>query len=227
MNRTAWPARMGQALKIRYFVDLSEVFAAGYKLEDLTLTMGYNQDNAAKPPVLMGSPVKNLYFVEIDFTGAAIYPGGQSQHSKEVQFRLALPHDAKADAWNPLNDPSYSGLQPGGDPMVTGKIPVMEKGVWVSGTSPEGTPVLHRAKPRDRSISWNANRMELAFAWPRGETFRVEVRTPAGRLLARSQGRALDGRTNISLRALPAGLALVSISGDGSSWFRCAISVLP
>ena len=175
----------------------------------------------------MGSPVENLYFVEIDFTGATIYPGGQSQHSKEVQFRLALPHDAKADAWNPQNDPSYSGLQPGGDPIVTGKIPVMEKGVRVAGTAPEGTPVQQRARPRDRSMSWNANRMELAFAWTQGETFRIEVRTPAGRLLASSQGRAVDGRTNIILRALPAGLALVSITGDNAPLSHGVISILP
>ena len=228
MNRTAWPARMGQALKIHYFVDLSEVFAAGYKLEDLTLTMGYNQDSAAKPPVLKGSAVKNLYYVEIDFAGATIYPGGQSQHSKEVQFRLALPHDAKADAWNAQNDPSYAGLQPGGDPVVTGKIPVMEKGVWVAGTAPEGAPVRPRATPGGLSLSWTANSGELAFSWPPGQSYRVEVRTPAGRLLALAQDRPSDGRASILLRDLPAGLALVSISGDdGSPVFRKAISILP
>lgn len=51
-NKTAWPARMGDRLTIRYYVDLSEVFAAGYALGDLKLTMGYNQDNSAQPPML-------------------------------------------------------------------------------------------------------------------------------------------------------------------------------
>jgi hypothetical protein len=140
---------------------------------------------------------------------------------------LALPHDAKAGAWSSQNDPSYAGLQPGGDAVVTGKIPVLEKGVKVAGTAPEGAPVLRRANPRDRSVSWTGNRAELAFAWPQGETFRVEVRTPAGRLLAQTEGRAADRRTSITLRALPAGLALVSISGDSSPLFRGAISILP
>lgn len=228
MNRTAWPARMGEALKIQYFVDLSEVFAAGYKLQDLTLTMGYNQDNAAKPPVLKGADAAGkIFFVEIDFTGATIYPGGQSQHSKEVQFRLALPHDAKAGAWDPLNDPSYAGLEPGGEPVVTGKIPVMEKGVKVSGIVPESAPVLGRAFTRGRSLSWNPNRRELAFAWPQGESYRVEVRTPGGRVLTRAEGRAAEGRTGITLPYLRAGLAVVSISGGGSALFQGVISILP
>ncbi|HLP41172.1 MAG TPA: glycoside hydrolase family 9 protein, partial [Fibrobacteria bacterium] len=228
MNRTAWPARMGEALKIQYYVDLSEMFAAGYKLGDLTVTMGYNQDNSAKAPVLKeANAAKNLYYVEIDFTGATIFPGGQSQHSKEIQFRLALPHDAKAGAWNPQNDPSYGGLQPGGEPIANGKIVVLEKGVLVSGVTPDGAPVLTRVLSPRKELTWSASRGDLAFAWPRGKAYRVEMRTPAGRLLAEAAGRAEAGIARIALRGLPAGLALVSVSDGRVAVFRGVLSVLP
>jgi endoglucanase len=216
LNRTAWPARMGEGLRMHYFVDLSEVFAAGYKLEDLALTMGYNQDNSAKPPALkLGNAAKHQYYVEIDFTGAKIFPGGQSQHSKEVQFRLALPHDAKPGAWDASNDPSYAGLQPGGDPVQTGKISVWEKGTRVSGTEPEGTPVLPRAGSRQQGLLWSPNPGELSFAWARGEAYRLTVHAPSGRVLIRSEGRADGERVRLALRNLPAGLALATVSGGG------------
>lgn len=228
MNRTAWPARMGEALKMQYFVDLSEMFAAGYKLENLTVTLGYNQDNAAKPPVLkVSNAAKNLYYVEIDFTGATIYPGGQSQHSKEVQFRLALPHDAKAGAWNPQNDPSYGGLQAGGESIANGKIVVFEKGVHVAGVGPDGVPARTRALSPRKELTWSASRGDLAFAWPQDKAYRVEVRTPTGRLLAEAVGRAEAGTARIALRGLPAGLALVSVSDDRAAVFHGVLSVLP
>jgi hypothetical protein len=212
---------------MRYFVDLSETFAAGYKLEDLTLTMGYNQDNSAKTPVLkLGNAAKNQYYVEIDFSGAKIFPGGQSQHSKEVQFRLALPHDAKAGAWDPSNDPSYAGLQPGGDPVMTGKISVWEKGVRVSGAEPEGTPVLRRIGAEQRGLLWAANPGELSFAWARGEAYRLTVHAPSGRVLFQSEGRADRERVRLALRNLPPGLALATVSGGGIV-LRGTISKLP
>ncbi len=151
LNKTAWPARMGMPLKIRYFVDLTEVFAAGYKLEDVTLRMGYNQDSSAKAPVLLPAVAgKNLFMVEIDFSGAKIYPGGQSQHSKEVQFRIGLPAEAKAGAWDPSNDPSYLGLKVGGtEAAVNLKMAAYESGRRVFGEDPEGTFIYQGLKRRE------------------------------------------------------------------------------
>jgi endoglucanase len=151
LNKTAWPARMGNRLMMRYFVNLSEAFAAGYTLDQITVTMGYNQDNSAKGFALKPANAANHeYMVEIDFEGAKIYPGGQSQHSKEVQFRIGLPHDAKAGAWDPNNDPSFLGLQTGGtEASVNNKMSLYENGNRVFGGEPAGTSIFQGAKRRE------------------------------------------------------------------------------
>jgi hypothetical protein len=228
MNKTAWPARMGDKLKIRYYVDLGEAFEAGYKLEDFTLTMGYNQDNSAKPPTLVaGDPSRHLYFVEIDFAGARIYPGGQSHFSKEVQFRLALPHDAKDGAWNPANDPSYDGLQPGGDPVKTGRITIYENNVLVSGKEAVAGIALRGGGRVAAGLSWAPGRRELSFAWPAGRAYRLTVRLPDGRLAARAEGRAGTGPVRLSLPGLPPGLATVTLSGEGLPGRGASVLVHP
>ncbi len=228
MNKTAWPARMGDHLKIRYYVDLSEVFAAGYTLKDITLTMGYNQDNSAQPPVLeTADAAKNLYDVLIDFTGALIYPGGQSEYSKEVQFRLSLPADAKAGAWDPTNDPSYAGLQAGGDLVVTGKIPVFDHDVLVAGSIPAGAPVI-RPLSSASSLAWSASRGEFTFAWPQGQAYRLVVRSPLGRVLAQAEGVGGSGASRVALHGQPPGLGLFILSGtNGSPIRRGTIAITP
>ena len=44
-----------------------------------------------------------------------IYPGGQSNYRKEVQFRIA-----SSGAWDPTNDWSYTGVSttPGSTPVL-------------------------------------------------------------------------------------------------------------
>jgi hypothetical protein len=228
MNKTAWPARMGDKLKLRYYVDLSEAFAAGYDLEDFTLTMGYNQDNSAKPPTLVaGDPSRHLYCVEIDFAGAKIYPGGQSHFSKEVQFRLALPHDAKAGAWSPANDPSYDGLQPGGEPVKTTKIALYEANTLVWGTEAVAGIAFRAGGRAATGMSWADGRRELTFAWPAGRVYRLTVRTPDGRLAARAEGRAGAGPVRLALPGLPPGLATVTLSGEGIRGRSASLIVLP
>jgi endoglucanase len=244
MNKTAWPARMGDHLKIRYFVDLGEVFASGYTLDDLKLTMGYNQDNSAQPPVLQPfNSARNIYCVLIDFAGAQIYPGGQSHFSKEVQFRLGLAPEAKAGSWDPSNDPSFAGLQAGSDPVVTGRIPVYENEILAAGTAPEGSPIIQQAASGERGLIWSASRGELSFPWPAGHAYRLVVRSLSGRLLAQAEGRGSAERVRLALRGLPPGMALASLYekngvakdgyGKGSdgknaaATLRKAIAVLP
>jgi endoglucanase len=229
MNKTAWPARMGDALKLHYFVDLSEVFAAGYTLENVTLTMGYNQDNSVKAITLKpADAARHIHIVEIDFAGAKIYPGGQSHFSKEVQFRMALPHDAKPGSWDPLNDFSYEGLLPGGSAIMTGKIPISEKGIRVAGTEAvPGSRILRQAPSLAQGLSWSPSRRELAFAWPRGQAFQVVVRSPAGRVLARKEGRAESDMVLMDLRGMRPGLGLVSILENGGHERKAARILLP
>jgi hypothetical protein len=231
LNKTAWPARMGDRLAFRYYVDLTEVLAAGYAVNDLKLTMGFNQDNAAQPPVLEPVvPDKNIYCVRVDFAGAKIYPGGQSQFSKEIQFRLGLPPESKAGSWDPANDPSFAGLQAGTDPIINGKIAVFESGLLVAGAVPDGASGIRRNDFAERSLSglsWSPAGGELSFAWPQGQAYRIVIRSPSGRVLARAEGSAGGDRVRVALRGIPPGLGLATLSGkDGGPIRQAVITVL-
>ncbi|MDR0222711.1 MAG: glycoside hydrolase family 9 protein [Oscillospiraceae bacterium] len=98
-NQTGWPARVTDNLKMRYFFDLSEV---GGDPSEISVNTNYMQGGKA-------SEVKqwkgSIYYVEIDFSGYKIYPGGQSQYKCEVQFRMT-----SSGAWDNGNDPSYKDI---------------------------------------------------------------------------------------------------------------------
>jgi len=76
-----------------------------------------------------------VFFVEIDCTGTAIFPGGQSEHRKEVQFRIA-----SATAWDPTNDYSFQDLRnlAGGQTVKTARIVLFDAGTRVFGQEPAG-----------------------------------------------------------------------------------------
>ena len=125
-NQSAWPARIGNALSFRYYLTLEE----GITAADVTVTSGYSQ--CPTPPTLEHDQGQR-YYIAIDCSGTAIYPGGQSEHKKEIQFRIS-----SAGAWDPDNDWSYAGVpaDPGAPPQVAAHIPVYEDGVLVHGDAP-------------------------------------------------------------------------------------------
>ena len=101
-NKTAFPARNTNDLKLCYFFDISEIKQAGGSAKDLVVTTNYMQGGSASD-VLCWNDAKNLYYVAVDFTGVDIYPGGQDSYKKEVQFRI---RNTKG-VWDNSNDPSY------------------------------------------------------------------------------------------------------------------------
>jgi endoglucanase len=133
-NHSAWPARVPQKLTVRYFVDLSEVLAAGFTLKDLSVTLNYNQ--GAKAGTLEAwDAAKKIYYLELAFPDATIAPAGQSESRREVQFRISLPNNVQA-GWDPTNDWSFKGLPRGGNPAKTDRIVIYEGGKRVSGAEP-------------------------------------------------------------------------------------------
>lgn len=160
-NVSAWPARTGDKLSFRYFIDISEVVAAGGSASSLTVSMNYSQ-GARVLPLKQWSG--NIYYVTVDFTGTPIYPGGQSAFRKEAQFRIAA---AVGAAWNPSNDPSYKSLT--ASAAKTALIPIYDNGVRIYGnepgpgssdTIPPALPVglLASATPSSRiDLAWSAN----------------------------------------------------------------------
>lgn len=136
-NRSGWPARMGDKLSFKYFIDISEAASLGYKASDFTVTTNYNA-GAVVSKLQPWDEAANIYYVNVDFTGTKIYPGGQSAYRKEVQFRIAAP---AAVTWNNANDFSYSDLGgvTSGNTVKTSYIPVYDAGVKVFGNEPGNT----------------------------------------------------------------------------------------
>lgn len=106
-NRTAWPARNGADLKFRYWVDLSSEMASGYSVDDITVSTAYSQASGISDLQAWGDPTDNIYYTEVSFAGVDIFPGGQSDSRKEVQFRLSLPTNTNAQDWDNSDDPSW------------------------------------------------------------------------------------------------------------------------
>jgi len=131
-NHSAWPARVADKLSYRYFFDLNEAFKAGYTVNNITVTKNYSE-----VPATVSGPTHfrdNIYYVTVDYTGSAIYPGGQSESARETQVRIALPSNAPASAWDTSNDWSHQGLT--GTAVQTEYIPVYDNGVLVYGREP-------------------------------------------------------------------------------------------
>lgn len=150
LNKSAWPARMGDKLSFRYFVDLSEVIAAGASPSDIKVSSNYSQGGTAKG-LTPWDESKNIYYVTLDFTGTKIYPGGQSQHKHEIQFRLSAPEGTSY--WDNSNDFSFKGVSKDSNGAVkVTNMPVYDNGVLVYGMEPDGgTPATPTTKPTPTS----------------------------------------------------------------------------
>nr|P23659.1 RecName: Full=Endoglucanase Z; AltName: Full=Avicelase I; AltName: Full=Endo-1,4-beta-glucanase; AltName: Full=Thermoactive cellulase; Flags: Precursor [Thermoclostridium stercorarium] len=136
-NQSGWPARVADKLSFRYFVDLTELIEAGYSASDVTITTNYNA-GAKVTGLHPWNEAENIYYVNVDFTGTKIYPGGQSAYRKEVQFRIAAPQNT--NFWNNDNDYSFRDIKgvTSGNTVKTVYIPVYDDGVLVFGVEPEG-----------------------------------------------------------------------------------------
>ncbi|SET41109.1 glycoside hydrolase family 9 protein [[Clostridium] polysaccharolyticum] len=131
-NKTCWPARVTDNLSYRFYMDLSDVIAQGYAPSDMTLATNYNQ-SGAKVTGPFPTSDENIYYVNIDLSGAKIFPGGQSQYRSELQFRIAAPCK-----WDFTKSPSFKGInktQGGAGNSVT-SIPVYEGSKLVFGEDP-------------------------------------------------------------------------------------------
>lgn len=152
-NHSTTPAKGRTDLYIRYFYDLSEAFAAGYKVSDLSVTSGYSQ---ASDISQLKQWSGNIYYVEISFAKDVIFPGGQSEHRREVQFRVSLPTTSTAAEWDNSNDPSW-------DPayatttenygLTTNKIAIYGSEGLISGVEPSRTGTTSSATSSRTSTS--------------------------------------------------------------------------
>ncbi|MFM7205621.1 MAG: glycoside hydrolase family 9 protein [Planctomycetaceae bacterium] len=140
-NRSAWPARPSSSLSFVYFVDLSEVYAAGYTAADVQVTGGFVQGGRVGT-LQAWDAVKRIYAVTVDFTGTTLAPGSGTSFWREAQFRIGVRQGVPAAAWSAANDWSYQGI--GSDranPVTSDVVPVYEAGVRLFGRVPDGVVV--------------------------------------------------------------------------------------
>src|SRR6185503_5160345 len=104
-NQSAWPARVLDQGTFRYYFTLEPGVTPG----QLQINTNFNQcgsGNVTGPTQFSGS----TYYVTVSCVGAPIYPGGQSEFRREVQFRIGCPNPPGTCAWNSANDYSFQGL---------------------------------------------------------------------------------------------------------------------
>jgi hypothetical protein len=134
-NRSARPATMKDKLSCRYFMDLTEVFEAGYTVEDVEIKLAYHE--GAK---LLGLThyEGNIYYFTVDFTGTQIMPAEWQMCEKDASVEIAYP----AGIGSNDNDWSYQNLTGSPDYKATSfagltpYIPVYDDGVKLYGIEP-------------------------------------------------------------------------------------------
>ncbi|WP_077057300.1 glycoside hydrolase family 9 protein [Streptomyces sp. MP131-18] len=130
-NQSAWPARSLDGASLRYWFTLEP----GVDPAGVTVTSNYSECPGLEAGVHHVSD--DLYYAEIDCSGRLIYPGGQSQHRAEVQFRI----DGGA-GWDPGNDWSYPDA--GETSARAAHITLYDGGELLWGTEPPAVAAEHR-----------------------------------------------------------------------------------
>lgn len=153
-NHSAWPARVQDNLSFRYYMDLSEVKAAGKNPEDVVIRCDRNQsemykDKGVTPATISGIKHYNgdIYYVEVTFPdGRACLPVSEGMQQCEILLALVMPD--YGSGWDSSNDPSFQTLdtakgETDKDGVVHGirskYVPVYIDGVLYYGEEPDGT----------------------------------------------------------------------------------------
>lgn len=135
------PPHFVKDLSFRYFVDLSEYYAAGMTVNDVTPAINYAYANGKLSGFIPWDEANHIYYVE------GSWPNSELIYGKvEFQFRLA---NYSASVWNAANDFSRTGLSAAR--AATQYIPIYLNGVKVFGLEPGDpgtpTPTIRRTTP--------------------------------------------------------------------------------
>jgi endoglucanase len=218
-NRSAWPARTSSALSFRYFVDLSEVYNAGFTVNDVVVQSYYSQ-GATLSGLLPWDASRRIYYVDVSFAGVPIGPG-PGTFAKEAQVRVGLKSGLPASAWDPTNDWSYQGLAVGRDRVApTTRIPVYENGSTplygqTPGTVSPGTPGLsvEGVSATEGNSGASVVLVPVRLSQPSTSTVTVAYTTADGTAKAGSDYVAVSGTVSFAPGVTSRTIA-VSILGD-------------
>lgn len=154
-NHSAWPARVQDNLSFRYYMDLSEVVAAGKKPEDIVVRCDRDQASTMYAGRgIAGAQISDvqhysgdIYYVEVNFPdGRAILPVSEGMQQCEIILAFVFPD--YGNGWDASNDFSNKDLLDGGTTtdedgkeigIVSPYIPVYINGELYYGYEPDGT----------------------------------------------------------------------------------------
>ncbi|MBN1699952.1 MAG: glycoside hydrolase family 9 protein [Spirochaetales bacterium] len=136
-NRSAWPPTVRSGMSARYFMDLSEVFNAGYSTGDIKLALKESDEGGSVSGLSQWAG--DVYYFTVDFTGTLIHPGYWDKCEKEATVSISSPVTGGFG-----NDWSYQDITTNPDydcKTFKGKteyIPVYDNGVLLWGLEPPG-----------------------------------------------------------------------------------------
>lgn len=142
-NHTAWPARIVDNISFRYYMDLSEVIAAGFDPSQVVIRCDRDQaamySGAGVAPAEI-SPVTqykdNIYYIEVTYPdGRAAMPISEGRHQCELMLAIVFPN--YGSGWDATNDFSNEGLTEDG--AKTEYVPVYLNNELYYGREPDGT----------------------------------------------------------------------------------------
>ncbi|MDE6775564.1 MAG: glycoside hydrolase family 9 protein, partial [Ruminococcus sp.] len=186
-NHTAWPARVQDNISFRYYMNLSEVKAAGKSPESVVIRCDRDQSAMYSSKGVKNAEISaiqhykdDIYYVEVNLPdGRAVMPVSEGMQQCEILLAFVFPD--YGSGWNAENDFSNQEiLGKTGEPdengsvsgIVTKYIPVYVNGELYYGEEPDGTsadgntspvekptspPVNTTEKPSDKSMAGDSN----------------------------------------------------------------------
>lgn len=109
-NYSVHPPKTEDAMKVRYFFDISEMLDAGQTIDDVELQIMYDENASSYGgPIEYKGPYKwdetGVCYVEFDWSGYNVYG------TREIQFAVVGAQDENYKFhWDPTNDYSRNGI---------------------------------------------------------------------------------------------------------------------
>jgi len=224
-NNTNDPARVGRTLSYKYFVDLSEVIAAGIPVNNLVVTANYLQGSATISPLTSYKGSDSIYYVEIKYYNDSLFPGTQQTYSREAQFGISLPQNSNASVWNPSNDWSYQTLgQTSLDTCIN--MPIYDNEVQIWGAEPGQAPIsVKRAVPppiQSPFVKVGVRGEKIFVSMTPGKSAELSIVNIQGRRLFKT---SFTGSFTMDARKLGGGACFAVVKTDGGSFISKVINL--
>lgn len=167
-NHSAWPARVQDNISFRYYMDLSEVKAAGKSPESVVIRCDRDQSAMYASRGVKSAEISgikhydgDIYYVEVNLPdGRAVMPVSEGMQQCEILIAFVMPD--YGSGWNAENDFSNKDIlgnsgvaDEQGNIMgvVTKYVPVYVNGELYYGEEPDGTSADGNSSPSQEATN--------------------------------------------------------------------------